>query len=229
VRFGCGHLPINDEIHEASWGARLIYHEVVEGFGGVVYDRQTPDGEPEKVRTLFPVVDRALEEFRKPENMYALDSSQSGHLAWRDGRVLVVMSPQGSYGYLYITAVLEREGHEGESEIWGRNGEWAEGELAKRVQLGNWPPEIVEAREKTERESKLRYARENLPWTLREYMWAEMKVRTADTPRKAKLRQKEVDEIAERISELYLTLGDYEFFQIVKREGREKLMEGFIF
>ena len=153
-RFGCGHLPLNEAIHEASWGARLIYAEVTAGGSGVVYDRQTPAGEPETVRLLFPVIDAALAEFRKPENQYRLTSDQSGHLAWRDGRVLVVMSPQGSYGYLYITAVLEREGHEGESEMWGQNGEWAEGDLAKRVQLGNWPPEIVAAREEAEAKRK---------------------------------------------------------------------------
>jgi len=156
-RFGCGHLPLNEEIHEASWGARLIYSEVAAGSSGVVWDRQTPAGEPETVQLLFPVIDRALEEFRKPENKYALSSDQSGHLCWRDGRVLVVMSPQGSYGYLYITAVLEREGHEGESKVWGQDGEWAEGDLAKRVQLGNWPPEILAARE--EKEAKVKRER----------------------------------------------------------------------
>lgn len=154
--FGCGHLPINDEIHEASWGARLIYSEVVAGQSGkgfaVVWDRQTPNGEPETVKQLFPVLERAVDEFRKVA--WKLDSGQSGHLCWREGRILVVMSPQGSYGYLYITAVLEKEGHEGESKVWGQDGEWAEGELAKRVQLGNWPPEVVEAREAKEREDK---------------------------------------------------------------------------
>lgn len=149
-RFGCGHLPLNEEIHEASWGARLIYSEVAAGSSGVVYDRQTPDGDPERVRDLFPVIDAALAEFRKPENLYRLTSDQSGHLCWREGRALVVMSPQGSYGYLYITAVLEREGHEGESKVWGQDGEWAEGDLAQRVQLGNWPPEIVAEREAAE-------------------------------------------------------------------------------
>jgi hypothetical protein len=154
-RFGCGHLPLNEEIHEASWGARLIYSEVAAGSSGVVWDRQTPDGEPNTVQTLFPVVDRALAEFRKAT--WELDSGQSGHLCWREGRVLVVMSPQGSYGYLYITAVLEKEGHEGESEVWGRNGEWAEGELANRVQLGNWPPEVVAEREAKEKELERKY------------------------------------------------------------------------
>lgn len=153
-RFGCGHLPLNEEIHEASWGARLIYSEVAAGSSGVVWDRQTPAGEPETVQLLFPVVDTALAEFRKVQ--WELDSGQSGHLCWRDGRVLVVMSPQGSYGYLYITAVLEREGHEGESKVWGQDGEWAEGDLAKRVQLGNWPPEVVAERERKEAEQARR-------------------------------------------------------------------------
>lgn len=191
--FGCGHLPINDEIHEASWGARLIYNEVTSGQAGkgfaVVWDRQTPNGEPDTVRSLFPVLERAVDEFRKPENMYELDGGQSGHLCWREGRILVVMSPQGSYGYLYITAVLEKEGHEGESEIWGTNGEWAEGELAKRVQLGNWPPEVVAEREakrlKQEREyalGALRYAKWDSDDALR-------KVWRAKTERSKKMAQ----------------------------------------
>jgi hypothetical protein len=202
--FGCGHLPINDEIHEASWGARLIYSEVVAGQSGkgfaVVWDRQTPNGEPETVRTLFPVLERAVDEFRKPENRYALDEGQSGHLVWREGRILVVMSPQGSYGYLYITAVLEKEGHEGESEIWGTNGEWAEGDLAKRVQLGNWPPEVVAAREAKEREEKRKSIMYRVANAGQDARWHHYSVIRAKTDRSKamaiKKQQKLDDEVA---------------------------------
>jgi hypothetical protein len=197
-RFGCGHLPLNEEIHEASWGARLIYSEVVAGSSGVVYDRQTPAGEPETVRLLFPVVDRALEEFRK--HKYELDSGQSGHLCWREGRVLVVLSPQGSYGYLYITAVLEKEGHEGESKVWGQDGEWAEGDLAKRVQLGNWPPEVVEAREAKEREEKRRSVMYRVANAGQDARWQHYSVIRAKTDRSKamaiKKQQKLDDEVA---------------------------------
>jgi hypothetical protein len=180
-RFGCGHLPLNEEIHEASWGARLIYSEVAEGGSGVVWDRQTPDGEPNTVQLLFPVVDRALAEFRKVK--WELDSGQSGHLCWREGRALVVLSPQGSYGYLYVTAVMEKEGHEGESKVWGQDGEWAEGDLAKRVQLGNWPPEVVAEREAKERKAE----REAMLWRLsnagQESRWQHYSVIRAKTDR----------------------------------------------
>ena len=196
-RFGCGHLPLNEEIHEASWGARLIYSEVTAGYGGVVYDRQTPSGEPETVRMLFPVVDEALAEFRKPENKYALDSGQSGNLCWRRGRVLVVMSPQGSYGYLYVTAVLEREGHEGESKVWGQDGEWAEGDLAKRVRLGNWPPEVVAAREAKEKEQARQNALMRVSIAGQDERWHRGAIYRAKTERGKKMamnKQAKLDE-----------------------------------
>jgi len=196
-RFGCGHLPLNDEIHEASWGARLIYSEVVAGSSGVVWDRQTPAGEPETVQLLFPVIDKALEEFRK--HKYELDSGESGHLCWRDGRVLVVLSPQGSYGYLYITAVLEKEGHEGESKVWGQDGEWAEGDLAKRVQLGNWPPEVVAAREAKEKEQERKYILGRVANAGQDSRWQHYSVIRAKTDRSKamaiKKQQKLDDEV----------------------------------
>jgi hypothetical protein len=196
-RFGCGHLPLNEEIHEASWGARLIYSEVVAGSSGVVWDRQTPAGEPETVQLLFPVVDKAVAEFRKVQ--YELSSDQSGHLCWRDGRVLVVLSPQGSYGYLYITAVLEKEGHEGESKVWGQDDEWAEGDLAKRVQLGNWPPEIVAELEAKEKEQERKYILGRVSNAGQDSRWQHYSVIRAKTERSKamaiKKQQKLDDEV----------------------------------
>ena len=180
-RFGCGHLPLDENIHEASWGARLIYAEVAGGSAGIVWDRQTPDGEPDTVQALFPVVDRTLAEFRKVK--YELDSGQSGHICWREGRILVVASPQGSYGYLYITAVLEKEGHEGESKVWGQDGEWAEGDLAKRLQLGNWPPEIVAAREAKEKEQERKYILGRVANAGQDSRWQHYSVLQAKTER----------------------------------------------
>jgi len=194
-RFGCGHLRPDPEIHDASWGARLIYSEVTSGSSGVVWDRQTPDGEPENVQRLFPVIDRALAEFRKPENQYRLDSGSRGELCWREGNALVVMSPQGSYGYLYITAVLEKINHTAETKLADFEGKIDPIEFPR---LGNWPPEVVEER----RQKELKNARERLEWARRELVWAEMDVRAAKTPRAAKLRQKKVDEKLAEIDQL---------------------------
>lgn len=192
--FGCGHVKYDEAIHDAKWGARLIYAEVTDGYSGVVWDRQTPDGEKELVESLFPVVDRAMAEFRKPENMYTLTSDSRGRLCWREGPRLVVMSPQSSYGYLYITAVLEKPGHEGETHIADFNIE----DGSKFPQLGNWPPEVVEAARVKRRKSlegQLEYAE-------REYKWALDKVRWAKTPRATTIRQKKADEIAQQIDNL---------------------------
>lgn len=196
-QFGCGHIKYDETIHDAKWGARLIYSEVTAGGSGVVWDRQTPDGDKELVESLFPVVDRALAEFRKPENMYTLDSGQSGHLVWRENQRVVVMSPQGSYGYLYITAVLEKVGHEGESKIW----EFAD--MPDRVELGNWPPRVVEAREAKERKND----ESMLEYLLRDYKWALDEVRYARTDRARTIRQKKADKIGEEIEALRAKVG----------------------
>lgn len=186
-RFGCGHIKVDPEIHEASWGARLIYTEVAEARQGqtpVVWDRQTPDGDPEKVRLLWPVVDRAMDEFRL--HRYELDSASRGHLCWRDGRALVVMSPQGSYGYLYVTAVLEKEGHEGESDVW----EWKE-DMEGQIELGNWPPRVVAA----QKAEKLRVLQSSLKWLDHDIRFQEIQVRAATTPRAKAIRQHKLDKI----------------------------------
>lgn len=188
-KFGCGHVKYDEAIHDAKWGARLIYSEVANGGSGVVWNRQTPDGEPALVESLFPVVDRAVAEFRKPENQYTLTSDQSGHLCWREGQRLVVMSPQGSYGYLYITAVLEKPDHLGESEVWSFE------DVPDRVELGNWPPRIVEAREAKERERDI----ERVTWLERDYKWALDEVRYARTPRAKTIRQNKADKIGDEL------------------------------
>lgn len=165
-RFGCGHVTLDPEIHEASWGARLIYSEVIAGSSGVVYDRQTPDGDPESVRMLFPVVEEATRRFRE-DHRYALGSDSRGRFCWRDGRVLVTMSPQGSYGYLYVTAVMEREGHEGETRL-------AAFETDPIPEYGNWPPRVVEAREQRERERARAGALHRVKWAEQELRWAKI-------------------------------------------------------
>lgn len=118
LSFACHRVVTDDEIHDAAWGARLIYSEVIAGYGGLVWDRQSgsgPDTEETLENFVWPTVDDALKIFRMYE--YQLPSSSTGQLVWRVGRTVVVMSPQGSYGYLYVTAVHEKEGHEGETTI----------------------------------------------------------------------------------------------------------------
>jgi hypothetical protein len=214
--FGCGHIKLDENIHEASWGARLIYSEIIESKSGhtpVVWDRQTPDGDPETVRLLFPVVDKAIDEFRKVK--WELSSDSRGHLCWRDGRVLVVMSPQGSYGYLYVTAVLEREGHVGESDVWAFE------EDRTIPQLGNWPPEVVAAKLAKEREykvSRLKGIREwELPHAQRELRWAAGK-------RTEKSKQRALDKVLDEIAQLEFDLGEDE----ITREGKAMAAGGLI-
>lgn len=116
--FGCGRITTDDEIHDAAWGARLIYDEVVAGYSGIVGDRQDgsgPDTEDTLRNHIWPAVDDALKIFRMYK--YQLPSDSTGQLVWRCGRTVVVMSPQGSYGYLYITGVHEKEDHVGETAI----------------------------------------------------------------------------------------------------------------
>lgn len=199
-RFGCGHVKLDPEIHEASWGARLIYAEIVDtkigGGTSVVWDRQTPDGEPDKVSLLFPVIDRAIDEFRKVK--WQLPSDSRGRLCWREGRSLVVMSPQGSYGYLYVTAVLEYEHYEGCTTL-----AQFEEQPDEHPKLGNWPPEVVEAREAKEREAD----KHRLEWALREYKWALDEVRYARTPRAKTIRQKKADELGLEVERLRKVVG----------------------
>jgi hypothetical protein len=200
-RFGCGHAKYDEAIHDAQWGARLIYAEVVGGGGGVVWDRQTPDGEPALVESLFPVVDNAMKEFR--EHKYELTGDSRGHLCWREGQRLVVMSPQGSYGYLYVTALLEKPDHLGETEVWDMSDQ--KNEYGRPVpELGNWPSRVVEARETAELERKrkrLRNIRDfDLPRAQRELRWAAGK-------RTEKGKQRDLDKVLAEVSSLESCLG----------------------
>jgi len=201
--FGCGHVKYDESIHEAKWGARLIYSEVADGGSGVVWDRQTPDGEPASVETLFPVVDRALVEFRA--HKHELESHSRGHLCWREGQRLVVLSPQQSYGYLYITAVLERIGHEGETEIWDMSDQ--KDDYGRPVpELGNWPPRVVEAREAAEYASWVRQLKDMKDWTLPQ---AERELRWAAGKRTEKSKQRALDEVRAKMEDLESLIAVY--------------------
>ena len=205
-RFGCGHVKYNEDIHEAQWGARLIYSEVVETPKGkgtpVVWDRQTPDGDPESVQLLFPVIDRAIDEFR--DNKWSLPSDSRGHLCWRDGRTLVVMSPQGSYGYLYVTALLEKPDHMGETELWDFEDVKDSGKTIP--ELGNWPPRVVEARKAAELEYK-RKTFEGITGYSGELAWAERELRWAKGKRTEKGKQRVVDKSVAEAYALAAELG----------------------
>jgi hypothetical protein len=198
--FGCGHIKYDETIHEAKWGARLIYNEVTAGSSGVVWDRQTPAGEEFDVRALFPVVDKALEVFR--EHQHELPNDSRGHLCWKDGRVLVVMSPQQSYGYLYITAVMEREGHVGESEVWDMSDQ--KGDYGRPVpELGNWPPRVVEAQEAAELEYKRKRLKNLREWDIPQ---AERELRWAAGKRTEKSKQRAVDAVHEEEARLIASI-----------------------
>ena len=108
LAFSSYHLKVDPMIHEAAWGARLIYQEVVDGGGGVVWDRQDVFGEKSRIEDeLFPLVDRLTRIARVACDSYILTSDSSDRLFLRDGLDVAVISPQGSYGYLYVTAVAE--------------------------------------------------------------------------------------------------------------------------
>jgi hypothetical protein len=179
--FGSNHITYDPEIHDGTWGARLIYREVELGGSGVVGDRQTPTGEKEAIEVSFPVIDRALAEFRAVA--WELPQDSDGHFMWREGRVLVVFSPQSSYGYLYARAVVEKEGHEGETKFWEFTDQ------PERKELGNWPPRIAEARAAKAKKAN----EEEFTWALREFRFALVDVRFAITDRARTIRRNKAD------------------------------------
>jgi hypothetical protein len=109
MTFGSAHMPYDPEAHEAWWGARLIFDEVKAGYRGVVFDRQTPTGDPEKVQLLFPVVDRWIAECKRQMDAWTLRSDDKDVIELQEGNIIVKGSPQGSYGYLYVSAALLRD------------------------------------------------------------------------------------------------------------------------
>jgi hypothetical protein len=103
--FGTYHHLYDPEQHEAAWSGRLIYREVTEGGAGVVPGRVTVENRDALVAAgLDAVVDEFLARFRAS----GLTSGSEDAVTHRDGDWTVVGSPQGSYGYLYVTATLDR-------------------------------------------------------------------------------------------------------------------------
>lgn len=105
--YGTYHVQDADQ-YPAAWGARLIFNEVMGGMTGLVWDRQDAIGGDEEKKTLLGllnggVMDKALAEARKL-GMYPGDDAR--FVLYDDVDVQVIGSPQGSYGYLYVTALL---------------------------------------------------------------------------------------------------------------------------
>jgi hypothetical protein len=95
-------------VHEAAWGARLIYADIKDGYGGVVWDRQDVYGDRTRVEEeLFPLFDRFIRIMRWAMNNSRCESNSRDCWYLRQGLSVVAGSPQASYGYLYVTAVAE--------------------------------------------------------------------------------------------------------------------------
>jgi len=105
-----------------GWGARCIFDEFTRGGQGVVWDRQDAFGPKDLFEAvLSPCIDSWFRSAR-----VVLQSWDSGSdrvvtedmLVEHDGvfyRALIKGSPQSSYGYLYVTALLSTYGdHEQE-------------------------------------------------------------------------------------------------------------------
>lgn len=109
--FGCRLVTDLDQ-YPAGWGARLIYQEVTAGGTGIVWDRTDTFGEQEDKDKLLGlmndgVMKQAMNEARRWIATGEMHSGSDVAFDLYEGhRIKVVASPQGSYGYLYITAVL---------------------------------------------------------------------------------------------------------------------------
>lgn len=108
--YGTYHLTVDPAIHRAAWGARLIYKEVEDGQSGIVFDRCAPWGDQHDLTAIIaPNYERAMKSIRsilKYGDSWG-GPDETGHIVWRDGLVVLVASPQGSAGYLYVTIALE--------------------------------------------------------------------------------------------------------------------------
>lgn len=112
--FSSFHLKPNTRDHDAAWGARLMYDEVKAGGAGVVYNRQGAWGSKEDLEgKVFPAVERFAKVLTYlAKHSYTMKSDSVDRWVWHDPLedVIIVASPQASYGYLYITAALEKVG-----------------------------------------------------------------------------------------------------------------------
>jgi hypothetical protein len=111
--YGTGNLTFNEDQHLAGYGARLIYQEVQEGYPGIVSNRQSGAGDLDLLDTrIFPNLKAFMAEVRSKMNSYNWSEGSRECLFWsppNDPHVKFAASPQGSYGYLYLSAVVERD------------------------------------------------------------------------------------------------------------------------
>ena len=105
LQFGTYNHLYDPNKHAAAWAGRLIYREVIEGGTGVVPGRVTLV-DPRDVLVAHGL-DTAVDEFLAHFRERAPRPSSEDVVTYRDGCWTVVGSPQGSYGYLYVTATLD--------------------------------------------------------------------------------------------------------------------------
>jgi hypothetical protein len=117
LRFHTYHL--DHEPYPAAWGARAIFRpdagEPAVGAGGgrvvdILPDRVDTFGSDEDKQVLFGHLLQHLDAElldRKVARLGIRGNDDSAHVLLDDDVCKVVASPQASYGYLYITAVLK--------------------------------------------------------------------------------------------------------------------------
>jgi hypothetical protein len=120
LAYGTYHIDASN--YDAAWGARLIYAEVMAGGTGVVWDRTDMTGSQADKDKLLAVLNGgamklAMDRLRKDAEVGLMDSrTEEAFVPYNDGnhdgRVMIVASPQRSYGYLYVTAVLKNKEEE---------------------------------------------------------------------------------------------------------------------
>jgi hypothetical protein len=117
LAFKSYHLVPDWNIHEAAWGARLIFEEIGQGGTGIVYDRQDAYGSKERLEASDALFRRFIKVMRWAIQHYYVESSSRDRWFLRDGLDVICASPQGSYGYLYVTMVCEFLSHQYETRF----------------------------------------------------------------------------------------------------------------
>ena len=108
LKFSSYHLVADPAKHAAAYDARLIWAEIIDGGAGVVHDRQDGFGAREDVESLFPLVERWTKKVSEAYRAGALHPGSEEPIEIEDGPRRVAGGPQRSFGYLYVTAVLEK-------------------------------------------------------------------------------------------------------------------------
>jgi hypothetical protein len=94
----------------ASYGARLIHTELAAGGTGLVYDRQ--EGTGEAIEELIGILNgkRGLLAWAAVKRFgQEVRGSETVQYTYEDGDFKVQVTPNGSYGYIYLVAWLEKE------------------------------------------------------------------------------------------------------------------------